>query len=124
MKKFVVTNNKLVVEKYAGNNIHFIDGDFIDVLVYVRDKIQLGYKLLTHPLCSNFLPDKTIYKTIIIKNESEVDLQSVTIIENALVLARDSLPRRDNKIMREDILEDLKFVDYQVIKHSLEKIGG
>ncbi|XMB86129.1 GrdX family protein [Mycoplasmatota bacterium WC44] len=119
---YVVTNNKMVVEKFKYDNLVFIDGDYLDVLTYVRNKIQINYSLLTHPLASNFLPDKTIYKTIIIKEGKELDLQSLQIIEDAFTLASESLPRRSDKILADNILKDLRFIDYQVIKDSLNKI--
>ncbi|QVK20263.1 GrdX family protein [Mycoplasmatota bacterium] len=121
---YIITNNKMVVENFNYDNYVFIDGDIIDVLKYVRDKVQLNYLLLTHPLASNLLPDKTIYKTIIIKEGSELDLQSLQIIEDAIILAEESLPRRSDKILSDNILTDLRYIDYQIIIYSLYKIQG
>ncbi len=117
--KLVITNNPLVNEEDI-KNINYLEGkDYLDVLITVRDLIHNNHKLLTHPLASNFLPDKTIYKTIIVEKSNELDFEGVNLISDAITLSESALTRRNQKIFREDILKDLQYVDYQVIKHSL-----
>ncbi len=119
----IVTNNPLTVDSVSGMEVVFLeDLDYIDVLVHVRDKVQANYKLLTHPLASNFLPDLTIYKTIIIQQGDELDLMSVSLIEDAIVLAKKALANRQKKLVEPHILSDLQVVDYGVVKYPINKI--
>ncbi len=105
------------------SDVKLVEKDYMDVLLYVRDKIHKNYKLLTHPLASNFLPDNTFYKSILIEESNELDFSSVTLIEDAIILAKEALRRRRTEAMsQKHILEDLKFVDFQVIKHSIERL--
>lgn len=119
----IVTNNPLVIENLNSEKYIYLEGkDFLDILTYVRDKVQMNYSILTHPLASNFLPDKTIYKTIIINKGNSLDLSSLQLIEDAIILARNSLKYRDKRIFAEDILKDLRLIDYEIIKDSINKI--
>ncbi|ERJ13212.1 GrdX family protein [Haloplasma contractile] len=118
--KTVVTNNPLVNKHNNKNNVLYLeDQDYLDVLIKVRDLIQMNYQLVTHPLSSNFLADKTIYKTVVIKEAETLDIQSIEIIEDAVILVRNSLSTRDERIFDDHIMNDLQFVDYEIIKQAL-----
>ncbi len=138
-KKEVVTNNSMTRE-YILKNVEtdskdnmlpllinedmpdLINKDYLDVLYYVRDRVHNNYKLLTHPLASNFLPDKTVFKSIIIEESDNLDISSVALIEDAIILAREALKSRSPLLLEEHILEDLRYVDFQVIKHSIDRL--
>ncbi len=138
-KKEVVTNNLMTAEyvlkqnetssKTSGDELlinenmsDLINKDYLDVLYYVRDRVHNNYKLLTHPLASNFLPDKTMYKSIIIEAGDKLDYSSVGLIEDAIILANEALKSRSPLLMEEHILEDLRYVDFQVIRHSVDRL--
>ncbi len=128
----IVTNNPLTkehVEKLKKENpkkenveVRFVDGDYIDVLKYVRDNLHQNHKLLTHPLASNFLPDKTFYKSIIMQECIEMDASSILLLEDAMTLANEALKARSRAIFETHILADLRFVDFEVIKHSVDRL--
>jgi hypothetical protein len=117
--KIVITNNPRVVEAGDYNSIYLENKDYLDVLIQVRNLIQENYRLVTHPLSSNFLADKTIYKTVVLEDGKALDLQSIEIIENAIILVRNSLLNRDERIFDSKIMEDLQFVDFEIIKQAL-----
>ena len=115
----IVVSNNPKVKDYRDIAYYLKDQDYLDVLIKARDLIHQNYHLLTHPLSSNFLPDKTLYKTVVLKKESTFDLHSLDIIENAIILSRNSLVHRDKRIFEASILEDLQYVDYEIIKNTL-----
>jgi hypothetical protein len=117
--KIVITNNPLVLKDGDYNTIFLENKDYLDVLIQVRDLVQENYRLLTHPLSSNFLADKTIYKTVVLEDGKTLDLQSVELIENAIILSRNSLLYRDERIFEPKIMDDLQFVDFEIIKQAL-----
>lgn len=116
--KIIISNNPLV--KAHNNQIIYLDQeDYLDVLTKTRDYIHKNYHLLTHPLSSNFLADKTLYKTVVLKEEKHLDLTSLEIIEDAIHRAKHSLKHRDMRIFEPEILKDLQYIDYQIIKNTL-----
>lgn len=120
--KTIVTNNPLVNQ--SNNNLKLLylaEKDYLDVLIKARELIHNNYHLLTHPLAGNFLADKTFYKTIVLEENENIDVQSIEIIENAVILVRNSIIRRDKRIYDSNIKTDLQFIDYEIIKQALLK---
>jgi len=109
----LVTNNPLVKAKYQGEaRVDFVDTDLLGVLVYVRNLIHKGHRLLTHPLSGSVKPNETFYKTVLITDiSSKLDLQSVTIIEECVLTAQ-KFPPKD---ISEKHLHDMQIVDFSLI---------
>lgn len=116
----IITNNDWVLNKYKDNyNIIFVDGDFKDVLLNVRDRLHLGYELLTHPLGGSVKPDETPYKSIIITDsKNNFDISSVYMIENAII-TYDKFNKDKLKHISEKIREDFKLIDLTVLESAL-----
>lgn len=113
----------MLVEKYSGRlDISFIDGQYIDVLKSVRDLIHKGAKLMTHPLMGSVKPNETPYRSIIIKDGTALDVESLEIIESSIIVTerfqKDNMPIR----WSEQVLEDFRFVDLRLFEGALESI--
>lgn len=116
--RVIVTNNPRFKDNV--DVLYLENHDYLHVLIKSRDLIQQNYRLVTHPLSSNFLADKTFYKTVVLESGENLDLQSIEIIENAIILVRKSLERRDPRINLEQIKADLQFIDYEIIKEAIK----
>ncbi len=85
---FIVTNNPMSKEKFEEKfKVEFIDVPQLDILKKVRNYIHKGNRILTHPLMGSVKPNETPYRTVCVSTEvvNGVDLQSLEIIENAIV---------------------------------------
>lgn len=119
----VVTNNPLVVEKYGETVlIEYYDVSLLELLELIRDKVHLGYKLLTHPLSSSVKPNETPYKTIIISNEGKLDENSLKIIENSILTAKKLISNTGLPKWNERILKDFQVVDLSIIEVAINKL--
>lgn len=115
----IMTNNPLVRDRYRGQySVEYQDGVYMDLLVRVRDKVHAGHKLLTHPLSGSVKPNETPYKSVMISQKrGTMDLESLSIIEEAIVTCRkfpvkyDGLPQR--------VLEDFQLVDLTLIDSAI-----
>ncbi len=115
----IMTNNPLVRDRYRGQySVEYQDGIYMDLLVRVRDKVHAGHKLLTHPLSGSVKPNETPYKSVMISQKrGTMDLESLSIIEEAIVACRkfpvkyDGLPQR--------VLEDFQLVDLTLIDSAI-----
>ena len=116
----IITNNEWVYDKYRDMyDILYIEGNYKDVLVKTRDKVQAGYELLTHPLSSSLKPNETPYKSIIISdNKSDLHLDSLYIIENS-IMAYDRFNKNKLINLTEKIKEDFKLIDLTVLESAL-----
>ncbi|WP_312811854.1 GrdX family protein [Sedimentibacter sp.] len=117
----IITNNDWVYQKFKDNcNVLFIEGSYRDVLVKVRDKIQEGHELLTHPLSSSLKPNETPYKSIIIsENKGTLNFDSVCIIENS-IMAYDKFNKNKLINLTDKIIEDFKLIDLTVLESALD----
>ena len=121
MKYIIITNNPLVKEKYVDKEVEFYDKSYQEILQIVKNKIALGHKILTHPLSGSVKPKETPYKSIMIsKDKSNVDLESLEIIENAIITTEKFVERRDK--WTEQVLKDFQLVDFTLIDSAMGSI--
>ncbi|MEK6266189.1 MAG: GrdX family protein [Clostridium sp.] len=118
----IVTNNPMSKEQFESKyKVVFIKGSMMDILKKVRNNIHEGHKLLTHPLMSSVKPNETPYRTICISKEilSEVDLQSLSIIEESIMTTEKFLKNFKTPQWNEKILLDFQLIDFDIIHHAL-----
>ncbi len=116
----IITNNDWVLNKYENiYDVLYVDGNFKDVLITVRDRLHLGYELLTHPLGGSVKPSETPYKSVIITdNKKNLNINSIYMIENAII-TYDKFNKDKLKFITEKIRDDLKLVDLTVLESAL-----
>ncbi len=120
----IITNNSMVFNKYGcKNSVEYLkDAKYLDVLNFTRDKVHLGHKLLTHPLSSSLKPNETPFKSIIISKEvSNIDFQSLEIIENSIEVTKQFLRDKNLSTFKEKILNDFKLIDLSIIESGMKK---
>ncbi|GMG96805.1 GrdX family protein [Tepidimicrobium xylanilyticum] len=125
MGKILVTNNKYVYEKYKATVEVIYDENFtyLDVLEYVRDKVHMGHKLLTHPLSGSVKPNETPYKTIMIsKDKNDMDYDSLNIIEESITTAKKFLENKPTPKWTEKVLDDFRVIDLSLIDNVMNKL--
>lgn len=122
-KIIVMTNNPLVKRNFSGKVfLEYYDISYLELLEKVRDKIHLGYKLLTHPLSSSVKPNETPYKTVVISENDNFDTDSLMIIENSISTTKKLLRDRSVPNWDEEILKDFQIIDLSVIEGVINKL--
>lgn len=125
MDSIIITNNRLVFEKYKDKYPIVYDEkySYLDVLEYVRNKVHEGHVLTTHPLSGSVKPNETPYKTIMIsKNKGALDYDSLFIIENSIATAKKFLSKKPTPNWPEKILEDFRIIDLSLIENVIDKL--
>jgi len=124
----VITNNKLVLEKYNTLNTQLIEKDLLEIMRFVRDKIHLGHKLLSHPLAGSVKPNETPFKSILIsqKKDESLDYQSLKIIEDSIQMSESLIKSKNMRKWPSRIIEDFALIDLDLITSAIEsaQIGG
>jgi len=119
---FIVTNNPMSKEKFEEKfKVEFIDVPQLDILKKVRNYIHKGNRILTHPLMGSVKPNETPYRTVCVSTEvvNGVDLQSLEIIENAIVTTEKFLRDFNTPKWSEKILTDFQVIDSDLIDHAI-----
>jgi hypothetical protein len=125
MKSIIITNNPKIYEKYNDSfEIEYLENkSYFDVLIYTRDKIHMGHKLLSHPLSGSVKPNETPYKSILISNKKgKMNIDSLVLIENSISTYEkfqniSKVPNWNNQV-----LEDFMVVDLSLIESTLNNI--
>lgn len=132
MKYVLITNNSLVNRKYAepenSRNLDKLlynpDESFIETLKRVRNMVHEGHTLLTHPLTGSVKPYETPYKSIAVSaDKSGLDMDSLTIIEDAIVLTQKFLDEYQHREFPERVYDDFRFIDLNLITSGIESLN-
>ena len=131
MKYIVITNNELVYDYYTKEYKHKnlsdvikLEGNFLDVLIYVRDKVHEGHELLTHPLTGSVKPYETPYKSLLIsEKKGNMDFNSLKIIEESIEVTKKFLNDYRPRNLKEKHLNDFKIIDKSLIDSGIESVN-
>lgn len=118
----IITNNpefKPYTNKY---DVEFIETDYLHILEKARDYIHKNYKLLTHPLYGSVKPYETLYRTIVIEKSKDFSLSSLELIEDSIATAKKFYEMNKHFKWTDDILEDFKLIDKDLIDNALMRI--
>lgn len=123
----IITNNRLCLVKYGDQvPVEFLEGKgYMDVLFTVRDYIQKGWRLETHPMTGSLKPNQTPFKSIMISDlpvdREEFYEQEITI-ENGIMVCRKFQSIRKTPDWPENLLEDFRLVDLSLIEGAIQKV--
>jgi len=125
MKFIIITNNPKIYEKYNESlEIEYLENkSHFDVLIYTRDKIHMGHKLLSHPLSGSVKPNETPYKSILIsEKKGEMDVDSLILIENSISTYEKFQNISKVPNWNEQVVDDFMVVDLSLIENTLNNI--
>lgn len=122
-KAIAITNNPLVKDKLEKEIfLNYYDISYLELLKKVRDKIHLGYKLLTHPLSGSVKPNETPYKTIIISKTDHLHMESLLTIENSIATTKKMLKNQELPHWNKEVLRDFQVIDLSLIEGVIYKL--
>ena len=108
----IITNNQMCLVKQGDQiQVEYLDGQsYMDVLVKVRDYIQNGWCLETHPMTGSLKPNQTPYKSVMV-SDRPVDKEEFYQQEI-----------RKTPDWPQNLLEDFQAVDLSLIEGAIQKI--
>lgn len=124
MEFIIITNNPKVFNFYKETDevIFLKEKSLLELLEEINNYIIKGHKLLSDPILYNIENSENPYKTIIIsKCPAENNMSSLDIIMGVLQIA-EKLPKPIPFTSREDILEEFRFVDLNLIINSIKEL--
>ncbi len=123
MKFSIVTNNPLVLSKLGEEyEVEYFDVSYREIFVIVRDRIQQGYELLSHPLSGSVKPNETPYKSVMVSKTKmgKMDFRFEEIMENA-ILTCDKFPVKFPELT-ERMDRDFQIIDLTLIQGALSQV--
>lgn len=118
-EKFKQIENELNSNKL---NLEYQDITYIEILEKARDLIHKGYKLLIHPLYGSVKPNETLYRSVVLEEAEEFDIQSLLLIEEAIVTAEKFKKNKMTPNWTESVKDDFRVIDFDLIKKTIDRI--
>lgn len=114
----VVSNNPLVKKTLEARELCAVEYLPVGLMAFyenIRDRVHLGYRLLTHPLSGSVKPNETPYKSVGISDRpgEGLCLDSLALIEAAIAACRKFPVRHPN--MSREMDADFQTVDLTLI---------
>ena len=125
MNKYIlITNNPLVLDKYKNQNIVIEKCEKInEIFRKTRDLIHKGYILVSHPLAGSVKPFKNPYRSIILKENAQLDMSSLKAYENSFEKYQQfKANKKEVDELPQEILEDYQVIDLSLIESALQSI--
>lgn len=119
----IITNNPIIKDSITNREILFNkEMTYIQILKECRDLIHSGYELLSHPLYGSVKPNETPYRSIIMKKGNNLDIKSVTLIEDAIATATKFQGNKITPNWTERVLDDFRVIDFDIFSNTLQRI--
>ncbi|MDI6601090.1 MAG: GrdX family protein [Thermoanaerobacteraceae bacterium] len=112
MEYIIITNNDLVLEILAQENVIFINSGVKEVFETARDYINRGYHFYVHPLSLNIEVHKIPVRSLVMTKQYQSIMDEVSMIDN--VLKKEFCPF-------EGTINDFKEIDANFIKEALRR---
>lgn len=112
----IITNNPVVKNEFE--NVYFVNGDFQEVMVKVRDMVHQGYDLISHPLGASIRIAFSPFRSIIIgQRNNKINPIHVGIIENSIISLKNLTEGRVADRKNDD---DYSLVDRELLISTLQ----
>lgn len=121
-KMIIITNNPKVKEEVQVREVLFKDTTYIGILEASRDLIHEGYELLSHPLYGSVKPNETPYRTVILKKGNRLDINSLTLIEEAIITASKFQNNKKTPKWTESVQDDFRVIDYDIFYNTIQRM--
>ena len=125
MEFIIITNNPKVYNFYKETDeIIFLKGKtLLQLLEEINNYVIKGHKILSDPIVSHIENNSNPFKTILIsKYPAENNMSSLDIIGGVLQIA-EKLPAPLPLTTDENILEEFRFIDLNLIINSIKELN-
>ena len=120
--KLITNNPNFLNYKKKDIEVDYRDVDYLKILEIARDYIHVNYELLTHPLYGSVKPNETIYRSIVLKANDNLDHNSVVMISEAIETFVKFRKNKETPLWTDTVKEDFGVIDYDLITNAIERI--
>lgn len=123
----IVTNNPLVYKSnYENVETIFVDTENIQgVLNVVRDMVNNGHRLLTHPLSGSLKPNENPYKSIIVSSKAKgIEFDHIIMIEKGIETTDKFFGGKSLPKYKPSTNHDFMVIDKSIVESGLKNSGG
>ncbi|MDY0235443.1 MAG: GrdX family protein [Gudongella sp.] len=117
MSTQIISNNPTVKEEFQ--NVVFVEGGFLDVLIKVRDLVYTGHELINHPLGASIRIMFSPYRSIMVGDKTTSNNQYfMETIENSIINYKKHMEVR---LVDNDNNEDYRYIDKDLLMSAIRE---
>lgn len=117
MSNQIITNNPIVKDNF--DNVLFVEGGFLDVLIKVRDLVYTGHELINHPLGASIRMMFSPYRSIMVGEKTLTNNQYfMETIENSIINYKKHMEVR---LVDNDNNEDYATIDKDLLMSAIRE---
>jgi hypothetical protein len=117
MSTQIISNNPTVKEEFQ--NVVFVEGGFLDVLIKVRDLVYTGHELINHPLGASIRIMFSPYRSIIVGDKTTSNNQYfMETIENSIINYKKHMEVR---LVDNNNNEDYRYIDKDLLMSAIRE---
>ena len=120
--KLLTNNPKFLNYEKKIIEVDYRETDYLEILKTARDYIHKNFELLTHPMYGSIKPNETLYRSIVLKEGEKLDINSVTLISDAVETFIKFNKNRKTPEWNETVKEDFSVIDYDLVNNAIERI--
>ena len=117
MSTQIISNNPTVKEEFQ--NVVFVEGGFLDVLIKVRDLVYTGHELINHPLGASIRIMFSPYRSIMVGDKTTSNNQYfMETIENSIINYKKHMEVR---LVDNNNNEDYRYIDKDLLMSAIRE---
>lgn len=123
----LITNNPLAAGRFAPPLPLLFNADwgYLDVLIAARERVHLGWRLLTHPLAGSVKPFQTPYRSLLLARpdaQGKPAADDVLMIENSIAACHRQMQGKSLPCPDRATADDFAVVDVSLLTGALRSL--
>ncbi len=120
--KLLTNNPEFLGFKARNIEVDYREVCYHEILKVARDYVHKNFHLLTHPLYGSVKPNETVYRSIVLQQKEDLDVNSVALISEAIEVFLKFSKNKKTPEWTESVKEDFSVIDYDLINNAIERI--
>lgn len=120
--KLITNNPRFSKEKFKDIEVEYHDIDYLEVLKKVRDYVHENWEVVTHPLYGSVKPNETIYRSVVIRKNTELDVASINLISEAVGTFEKFRKNKEVPKWTDRVKDDFSVIDYDLLSNAIKRI--
>ena len=120
--KLITNNPRFSNEKVRNIEVEYHDIEYLDVLKKVRDYVHENWEVVTHPLYGSVKPNETIYRSVVIKKNNELDVASINLISEAVGTFEKFRKNKEVPHWTDRVKDDFSVIDHDLLSNAIKRI--
>ena len=120
--KLITNNPRFLKEDFKDIEVEYHEVEYLDILKKVRDYVHGNWEVVTHPLYGSVKPNETIYRSVVIRKNTELDVASINLISEAVGTFEKFRKNKEVPHWTDRIKDDFSVIDHDLLSNAIKRI--